>query len=172
MKNALLDIENLNVLIVAWGDGAKFPDYSQAASNIRTVARELNLIVKGIRSIFKPSRLLIHCIGHSLGAQMCGLAGSESEIRFERISALDPAGPFFENTDPIVCVDSSDAKFVDVIHTNGGTLLESKFGLRAPVGHMDFFVNGGEFQPGCPTLFQIILQCIGNINKCKGGELN
>lgn len=31
---------------------------------------------------------------------------------------LDPAGPFFEGTPPIVRLDPSDARFVDVIHSN------------------------------------------------------
>lgn len=32
---------------------------------------------------------------------------------------LDPAGPYFENTDPLVRLDPADALFVDVIHTDG-----------------------------------------------------
>jgi pancreatic triacylglycerol lipase len=35
------------------------------------------------------------------------------------IIALDPAGPYFENTDPAVRLDPTDALFVDVIHTDG-----------------------------------------------------
>lgn len=33
-------------------------------------------------------------------------------------SGLDPAGPYFEDTDIIVRLDPSDASFVDVIHTD------------------------------------------------------
>ena len=160
----------MNVLLVGWGKGAIFPDYSQAAANIRTVARELNLIIKNIKSTFKPSNFIIHCIGHSLGAQMCGMAGSESETTFNRISALDPAGPLFEDTDPRVCIDSGDAKFVDIVHTNAGKLIESKFGLKAAAGHIDFYVNGGTFQPGCPSLLQTIIGCLGDFDACKGGN--
>ena len=32
---------------------------------------------------------------------------------------LDPAGPYFDNTDPSVRLDPTDARFVDVIHTDG-----------------------------------------------------
>jgi len=32
---------------------------------------------------------------------------------------LDPAGPYFEDTDPSVRLDPTDAMFVDVIHTDG-----------------------------------------------------
>ena len=33
---------------------------------------------------------------------------------------------------------------------------------------MDFYVNGGEFQTGCPSLVQVIIDCIGNFEACKG----
>lgn len=32
--------------------------------------------------------------------------------------AMDPAGPYFTNVDPVVRLDRSDALFVDAIHTN------------------------------------------------------
>lgn len=39
----------------------------------------------------------------------------------------------------------NDAKFVDVIHTDGGI-----FGYPWALGHADFFPNGGTpLQPGC-----------------------
>lgn len=41
-------------------------------------------------------------------------------------------------------LDSSDAEFVDVIHTNA--LLQGKI---ERCGHADFYMNGGIVQPGC-----------------------
>lgn len=35
-------------------------------------------------------------------------------------------------------------RFVDIIHTDAGTL-----GIGKPIGHLDFFPNGGLFQVGC-----------------------
>ena len=66
------------------------------------------------------------------------------------MSALDPTGPYFESTDPAVRLDPTDAQFVDSIHTDAGTLLDFGLGVRQPMGHVDFFPNGGKFQPGCP----------------------
>ena len=47
------------------------------------------------------------------------------------ISGLDPAGPAFSNTDPAVRLDPTDAKYVDIVHTD---TVKS---------------NGGYTQPGC-----------------------
>lgn len=41
-------------------------------------------------------------------------------------------------------LDSSDAEFVDVIHTNA-----KHIGVINPSGHVDFYPNGGKRQKGC-----------------------
>ncbi len=50
--------------------------------------------------------------------------------------ALDPAGPNFENYPPEVRVDTTDAEYVDVWHTNGNQngLLAGAFGTYSPIG--------------------------------------
>jgi len=53
----------------------------------------------------------------------------------------------YENTDPKDMIDKSDANFVDIIHTNG-----NEFGLMKPLGHIDFYPNGGVSQLNCKTL--------------------
>lgn len=93
----------------------------------------------------------IHLVGHSLGSHIAGFAGktfhSLTGTLIGRISGLDPAGPCFSHIDRNMRLAATDAEFVDVIHTNAGV-----YGLRSPVGHVDFFPNGGEQQPNC--LFQ------------------
>lgn len=42
---------------------------------------------------------------------------------------LDPAEPYFEGTDATVRLDTSDAAFVDVIHTDG-LPFNSKLGAK------------------------------------------
>jgi hypothetical protein len=41
-------------------------------------------------------------------------------------------------------LDSSDAHFVDIVHTNGGLQ-----GDIEEIGDVDFYMNGGISQPGC-----------------------
>lgn len=36
---------------------------------------------------------------------------------------MDPAGPFFEDTNELVRLDTGDARFVDAYHTNAGVLI-------------------------------------------------
>lgn len=62
----------------------------------------------------------------------------------DRIIGLDPAGPFFSVNNTNNRLDPTDARFVSVIHTNGGLL---GFGLS--IGHTDYWPNGGQSQPGC-----------------------
>lgn len=69
------------------------------------------------------------------------------------ILGLDPAQPYFENTDPLVRLDPSDALFVDVIHSDASGALALGLGLFQPIGHVDFYPNGGYEQPGCDNSF-------------------
>ena len=59
----------------------------------------------------------------------------------------------FENYDPRARLDSTDADLVDVIHSNGQKLTMGGLGAWAPMGHMDFYPNGGRMQKGCSNLF-------------------
>lgn len=63
---------------------------------------------------------------------------------------LDPAKPLFTNLPLNLRLDSTDAEFVDVIHTDAGI-----FGFPVSIGHADFYPNGGiSPQPGC-LLFEV-----------------
>lgn len=66
---------------------------------------------------------------------------------------LDPADPYFQGTDVRVRLDPSDAAFVDVIHTDGSSILQLGFGTMQQMGHVDFYPNGGVHQPGCDADF-------------------
>merc|ERR1712029_1086153 len=79
------------------------------------------------------------------GAHVAGCAGNKLNGSIARITGLDPAKPRMYERDNNEKLDVSDAKFVDVIHTDGGTV-----GIEDQVGHVDFYPNGGvSTQPGC-----------------------
>jgi hypothetical protein len=103
-----------------------------------------------------------HIIGHSLGAHTAGYAG-ERIPNLGRITGLDPAGPYFENTDTRVRLDPTDAKYVEAIHTDGSATLQLGLGLLQKSGHVDFYINGGKDQPNCPATSGKILSGIFNL---------
>uniref|UniRef100_A0A2C9L887 Lipase domain-containing protein n=1 Tax=Biomphalaria glabrata TaxID=6526 RepID=A0A2C9L887_BIOGL len=154
MINALLNAEDVNVIVVDWGEGAKGPYYLQAAANTRIVGSMVGQLIQDMHVFSHASYATFHLIGHSLGAHLLGYAGKEvfrlTNQKVGRISGLDPAGPAFEQESSFTRIDSSDAKFVDIVHTDAEPLIKGGFGIQSSVGHVDFYVNGGVHQPGCP----------------------
>ncbi|KAJ7325233.1 hypothetical protein JRQ81_018253 [Phrynocephalus forsythii] len=150
----LLQMEDLNCIIVNWEDtAAKL--YTQAVQNIRIVGAELAYLLDYFEKSCGYSPSNVHIIGHSLGAHAGGEAGRRKQ-GINRITGLDPAGPLFHDTSAEVRLDPSDAKFVDVIHTNIGRLLfEFATGIIQPCGHFDFYPNGGKIMPGCKEKYLV-----------------
>jgi len=143
MADALLQAEDSTVFIVAWEKGAININFAQAASNTQTVAAAMAFAVKSLK---ESKSIYSYCIGHSLGAHTCGQAGQI--IKFDRITGLDPAGPGFQNCPQHIGLSNTSADCVDVIHTTSysGTF---GFGILKPLGHVDFYPNCGQVQPGC-----------------------
>ncbi|XP_050672179.1 uncharacterized protein LOC126970395 [Leptidea sinapis] len=152
MRSALMAVEECNVICVDWEGGASMPNYLRAAANTRLVGKQLAMLLQGLSDHIEVRYEDIHLIGFSLGAHVAGFAGSELK-NISRITGLDPAGPLFEFQDPRARLDKSDAKFVDVIHSNGETLILGGLGAAQPLGHVDFYPNGGRVQHGCSNLF-------------------
>ncbi|XP_012945550.1 pancreatic lipase-related protein 2 [Aplysia californica] len=158
LKDEILKVDDANVYLVGWSNGAKAPFYYQAVSNLRVVAAE----VKAILTQFVAQGLRlddVHVMGMSLGAHLVGEVGRLTAGQIGRITGMDPASPGFEGLNVDVRLDKSDAKFVDVIHTDGekggaddgvwNKLAGGGFGSFLPSGHVDIYVNGGQDQPGC-----------------------
>ncbi|XP_026277480.1 phospholipase A1 member A-like [Frankliniella occidentalis] len=170
IKDAYLYAMDVNVVSVDWSPLSAVPWYPTARSNVDVVGVQLAALLDWLatRGALPES---MHLVGHSLGAHVAGVAGANIRAgKVNRISGLDPARPGFRDVDLQRRLDSGDAFLVDVIHTTAGFL-----GLEEPVGHIDFYPNGGTMsQPGClPDLagicshekaFRIFRDSISDVN--------
>ncbi|XP_012536398.1 pancreatic lipase-related protein 2 [Monomorium pharaonis] len=154
--NFLLDEEDANIIILDWTKGAG-TTYTAAAANSELVGRQLALVLlDAINLGIDPAD--IHIVGFSLGAHVAGCASEVLKGRnllLGRITGLDPASPFFRRhlfREKSRKLDATDARLVDVIHTDGSQDFMDGFGLLKPIGHIDFFPNGGREQPGCTDI--------------------
>uniref|UniRef100_A0A0K8S9R3 Lipase domain-containing protein n=1 Tax=Lygus hesperus TaxID=30085 RepID=A0A0K8S9R3_LYGHE len=159
---SLLRVEDCNVIMLDWEKGAAGPSYRSSAANTQLVGRQLALVLLDLISIGAlPSS--IHIIGFSLGAHIAGYAGRallKRGIRLGRITGLDPASPLFREqfaATSMHSLNNQDAALVDVVHTDGAILWTEGFGLLKAIGHVDFFPNGGQDQPGCERVFASVL---------------
>lgn len=151
MVDALLAAGDVNVLVVDWEKGATLPNYVQAAANARLVGRQVAQAVRRLLRLGAEPRDF-HLVGFSLGAHVAGFAGAELR-NLSRITGLDPAAPLFEGYDHNSRLDPTDAKLVDVIHSNGDSFLRGGLGAFEPLGHVDYYPNGGKAQLGCNSVF-------------------
>jgi len=146
---ALLESDpDISVVVVGWGGGANIgaQNYPQAVANTKSVAQYMAQLFSYLETL----QNYIQCVGHSLGAHICGQAG---RIKFESdntaidyIVGLDPAGPLI-NDHLEYRLAPENGKFVECVHTDIGTF---SFGTNIPAGHADFYPNAYEVvQPGC-----------------------
>lgn len=159
--------------MVDWGALCRAPCYVAAVYNLKPVAKCLALSFSFLRNSGMPVQRTT-CVGHSLGAHICGLMANYLDFRIERIIGkceiqcihvrllfldyfthlliylmyLYDVG--LDPARPLIKpgiqnrLDSGDAKSVQVMHTNAGY-----YGEGGRIGHVDFCVNGGKRQPYC-----------------------
>ncbi|KAF9412368.1 hypothetical protein HW555_009113 [Spodoptera exigua] len=125
-----------NVIEVDWTQGMG-SSYTQARLNVENVANELVTFIQWLTtppSVGVPANAAdMHLVGFDLGAHVAGIAG------------LNPAGRQWGAGSRRLY--RGDAKYVEVIHTD--TLGALAYGIGDPIGNVNFYVNGGNNQPGC-----------------------
>uniref|UniRef100_A0A2A4IV85 Lipase domain-containing protein n=1 Tax=Heliothis virescens TaxID=7102 RepID=A0A2A4IV85_HELVI len=142
LRDAYLRRGGYNVFMLDWGTLCQPPCYVAAVHNLRPVARCVAEALGALRRAGLRTDNLT-CVGHSLGAHLCGIIANYLTFRLNRIIGLDPARPLIRSA-PALRLDPGDARAVHVLHTNAG-----RYGEAARLGHADFCLNGGRSQPYC-----------------------
>ena len=142
----LIHILYLSVLVchqsgMGWGDVV---GYSSAAATTMVIGHALGKLTESIHEGSNNSNMKTFCVGHSLGAHVCGFTGKTKTNLLDGIFALDPAGPIFHGNSVEGRLDKGDAKFVKAMHMDAGEL-----GIDDPVADVDVYVNSGRNQPRC-----------------------
>lgn len=143
-----------NVIAVDWHKGGQIANYLQAASNTQVVGAVIANLIKKLNNVFSTTNDDYTITGHSLGSHISGFAGKnlQSPEKVRCIIGMDPAGPAFTSIGNHFRLNSQDAKLVLTIHTNAGKNAADGFGIIEPLGHYNFYPNGGYEQAGCEAV--------------------
>ncbi|XP_045447545.1 lipase member H-B-like [Melitaea cinxia] len=145
VKDAFLVYGDLNVIVVDWSVYAS-QSYPVAAGAVPSVGTYLGNLINELVTAGVVNLETLHLVGFDLGAHIVGFAGRRVNGTVARITGLSPAGPNWgANSNRL---SRNDAYYVEIIHTDSGGLFG--YGVGDAIGDVDFFVNGGSGQPGCP----------------------
>ncbi|KAJ8928297.1 hypothetical protein NQ314_019152 [Rhamnusium bicolor] len=142
VRKAVLAKHDINVFVIDWGPAAK-RNYAAAKWVVSDIGEYIADFLKTLVSTYHLKISRVACVGFSLGAHVCGNVGESLNGQLGHIVGLDPASPLFLILKKSGRLDSSDAKFVQVIHTS------TTISFATSIGHADYFPNGGVKQPGC-----------------------
>jgi len=150
MRNRILQVEDCNVILVDWNKGASASQPEQRVTNARMVGDQVAIVLKDLQKYHGMDHRNCHIISHSLGTFAASACARKVE-KLGRITGLDPGGPNFDLMPADMRLSKRDAVFVDVYHTDAANATDGLYGrgTMIPIGHMDFYPNGGYDQPGC-----------------------
>ncbi|XP_053685621.1 pancreatic triacylglycerol lipase-like [Sabethes cyaneus] len=143
IRENLLAMGDFNVINVDWGAGAQTINYIQARNRVGAVGEMVSRFIDMLVETTGATHDSISVTGSSLGAHCAGNAGKFQNGRINTIIGMDPAGPLFSLGQPDI-LSETDGQYVEAIYTNSGLL-----GFDLPLGHANFYPNGGRTQPGC-----------------------
>ena len=94
MKDAFLDLEDMNVITVDWSVGAA-TFYTQAVANTQLIGRMAAELLNALIDNSGLKSNSIHIIGHSLGAHTAGYISSNPYLNVTGIDRITGLGLFY-----------------------------------------------------------------------------
>jgi phosphatidic acid-selective phospholipase A1 len=167
IHDALVEAGEQDVVVTLdYKFAARPANYARALVNSEIVAYKLSKFIRKSMKALSISGSDFYLIGFSMGTQVAHFAAgflAQEDILLDRITGLDPSAVMTKG----IRLSHEDASFVDVIHTSASSIimwplsyLMGKVGIREPMGHVDFYPNGGGFQPSCRNyLFSLNFGC-------------
>lgn len=151
LKDALLNEDKHNVVLVVGWRRAASRNYWTAAANARPVGRKLACLLGRLRNERGLPLRSVHVVGLGLGAHVARHAAVAIIHRLcekiGRVTGLDVSAPLFEEFNETLNADV--AEYVDLIHTS----TDFVHGLRGQVaatGHVDYYTGGALSSSDCP----------------------
>ncbi|KAJ2938900.1 hypothetical protein O0L34_g17710 [Tuta absoluta] len=131
--------------------------YPKSARLSRTLGRKLGEFLMRLVPLGLTGDNL-ELVGISLGAHIASYTAMhfhlKTGVKPRRLTGLDPAGPCFRSLPIEMRFNKFHAEHTDVIHTN-----IDGFGMAEPLGDVDFYMNGGEYQPGDIAYIPCLVVC-------------
>lgn len=154
-------MEHFNTINVKWDKLAHCSYFAASGGNVIYVAHAIKQLIEVITSELKADpeefRRNAMLFAHGLGVHVIGKAGvllqEGGKPKPGIIIGLDPIGWLTTPTSSRYCLSPDAARKVYVFHT--GTIFA---GNSFMLGHMDFFVNGGNIMVkggGCLTHYRV-----------------
>ncbi|QQP35089.1 Uncharacterized protein FKW44_023215, partial [Caligus rogercresseyi] len=146
--------------------GAKHPRYAKAASTTQIVGKMVAVFIKDVITRYGDIKDRLHLIG--LVWEHKSVSFSLNQMTFPKITfcshklGLDPAGPIFGNVVASKRLDKTDANFVDVIHTNGDTLLKGVLDILNHQAMLIFILMAVKIRSVVAILFYTNLKNVVN----------
>lgn len=86
IKDAYLSTKNCSVITIDWSETAGSILYNLVANEVKIIGEKVGLFLDALCNHYSLAGDMIHLIGHSLGAQVMGKAGSYSKVTVGRIT--------------------------------------------------------------------------------------
>ncbi|EDW23984.1 GL23628 [Drosophila persimilis] len=133
-----------NMIAVDWVRGRSL-EYASSVAAASGAGKKIAALVDFLVKEYGMSLDTLEVVGFSLGAHVAGHTAKQvASGEVGKVVGLDPAMPLISYSNTAKRLASDDARYVESIHTAGGTM-----GFTKPIGKAAFYVNGGKSQPGC-----------------------